>query len=205
MYNIMKKRLILLAAAAASLVSIACNKTEQPIEPAAEAYIDATSKTTWTYFSLSNGAVVGTGEENATDNALWAARTDWDIAVCRYTVRTNSGKATSVGAKGGVYVSSETFESLTSLPKGASFATDEVVTSEGMGGTTSIVQSTATVIQFMTNEDGSLVMPPVYLKTPVYVFRTADGKKYYKVEFTQYQDENKVTGHVKFNYARIKG
>ena len=198
----MKKSILLIAAAV--LAFAACNKNEEPFSrEAQEAYIDATSKTTWTYFSLSAGEVVGTGEENETDNAAWAARTDWDFAVCRYNVRTNSGKATSVGAKGGVYTSSETFAALTKLPQDATFVADDVVTSRGMSGETSVVESLATVITFMTNEDGSKVMPPVYLKAPVYIFRTADGEKCYKVEFTQYQDENKVTGHVKFNFARL--
>ncbi len=197
----MKKTLILIAAAAMTLV--ACNKVNTFSRDAVEAYIDATSKTTWTYFSLSDGAVVGTGEENETDNAVWASRTDWDFAVCRYNIRTNSGKSTTTGAKGGVYISSETFETLTRLPDGITFETDELVVSQGMSGTTSVVESTATVILFLTNEDGSKVMPPVYLKAPVYIFRTADGTKCYKVEFFQYQDENKVTGHVKFNFARI--
>ena len=40
-------------------------------------------------------------------------------------------------------------------------------------------------------------------EAPVYIFRTADGSAYFKVEFTQYQDENKVTGHVRFNYAKL--
>ena len=195
------KFFLLLAAGIVSLT--ACNKTEPVSYPSAEAYIDATSKTTWTYFSFSEGKTVGTGEENETDNARWAARTDWDIAVCRYNIRTNSGKASSVGARGGVYVSAGTFDSLTAVPEGATFEVDDVVTSSGMGGTTSVVESTATVITFMANEDGSLVMPPVYLKAPVYIFRTADGARCFKVEFTQYQDENKVSGHVKFNYARL--
>lgn len=197
----MKKSILLIAAAV--LAFAACNKTEQFSREAEEAYIDATSKTTWTYFSLSAGEVVGTGEENESDNAAWAARTDWDFAVCRYNVRTNSGKATSVGAKGGVYVSDQKFDALTGVPQDVVFETDEVVTSRGMSGVTSVVQSKATVITFMTNEDGSKVMPPVYLKAPVYIFRTADGEKCFKVEFTQYQDENKVTGHVKFNFARL--
>ena len=95
------------------------------------------------------------------------------------------------------------FAALDKLPQDATFAVDDVVTSRGMSGETSVVESLCTVITFMTNEDGSKVMPPVYLKAPVYVFRSADGEKCYKVEFTQYQDENKVTGHVKFNFARI--
>lgn len=109
----------------------------------------------------------------------------------------------SVGAKGGVYVSSESFDELKNVPKGATFEADDVVTSSGMSGTTSVVQSSATVITFMTNDDGSKVMPPVYLKAPVYIFRSADGKKHFKVEFTQYQNEDKVTGHVKFKFAGI--
>lgn len=198
----MKKSILLIAAATLALA--ACNKNDEPFSrEAEEAYIDATSKTTWTYFSLSAGEIVGTGEENESDNAAWAARTDWDFAVCRYNVRTNSGKATSVGARGGVYIPDKTFEGLTEVPQGVVFEADEVVTSRGMSGVTSTVQSKATVITFMTNEDGSKVMPPVYLKAPVYIFRTADGEKCFKVEFTQYQDENKVTGHVKFNFARL--
>ena len=200
----MKKSIIFSLIAACTVLSFsACDKTPQRVGETREAYIDATSKTTWSYFSLSNGRIVGTGEETEADNAAWAARTDWDIAVCRYNVRTNSGKATSVGAKGGTYIASESFEALTAVPQGASFAADELVTASGMGGTTSVVHSAATVITFMTKEDGSKVMPPVYLKAPVYIFPSADGANYYKVEFTQYQDENKVTGHVKFNYAAL--
>lgn len=185
-----------------------CSKddsTEQPQTETKEAYIDATSKTTWHYFSLAKNQVVGTGEENDTDNAAWAARKDWDVAVNRYLVRTNSGAATSVSAQGGVYIfeASATFNSVTAVPSGATFVADKSITSEGMGGTTTMVKSEATVILFKTNEDGSSIMPPVYLQAPVYIFRTADGKDNYKLQFTQYQDKNKATGHVKFYSAKI--
>ena len=143
-------------------------------------------------------------EWNAADNASWAARTDWDLAVCRYNVRTNSGTSTSAGAKGGIYTSGLSFEAMTEVPAGAVFETDKIIASSGMSGETSVSESTATVITFQTNADGSKVMPPIYLKAPVYIVRTADGTSFYKVEFTQYQDENKVTGKVKFNFARIE-
>ena len=201
----MKKTIILLICAAAALSIAACSKQEadKTSGEAKEASIDATSKTTWSYYSLVDAKIAGTGEETEADNGAWAARTDWDIAVCRYNVRTNSGAATSVGAKGGVYVSSESFDALKKLPEGIKFEEDVVVTSTGMGGTTSVVHSTATVIEFQRNEDGSMVMPPVYLKAPVYIFRSADGKKCFKLEFTQYQDENKESGHVKFRFALL--
>lgn len=203
----MKKVFLALSVALVALVS--CSKDENSgssVGDTHEAYIDATSKTTWNYYSLEENKLVGTGEETDESNQAWSERTDWDIAVCRYSIRTNSGAATSVDAKGGVYTfgASVPFASITSIPENVAFAADKAITSEGMGGTTTSVKSEATVILFKTNEDGSTIMPPVYLQAPVYLFRTADGKNYYKVQFTQYQDENSVTGHVKFNSAQIR-
>lgn len=170
-----------------------------------EAYIDATSKTTWHYFSLAENKIVGTGEEDKTDNAKWAERKDWDIAINRYMVRTNSGAATTVSSQGGVYTfdASTDFNAIKSIPANVSFAADEAVTSQGMNGETTVVKSSATVILFKKNPDGSMIMPPVYLQAPVYLFRTADGKGHYKVKFTQYQNESKVTGHVKFHFSKL--
>ena len=132
--------------------------------------------------------------------------TDWDIAINRYSIRTNSGEASSTGAKGGVYTfdSTVTFDSVAEVPAGATFSTDKAVTSEGMGGTTTTVKSEATVILFKTDAEGNKVMPPVYLQAPVYLFRSADGNHCYKVLFTQYQDENKESGHVIFSFAEVK-
>ena len=170
-----------------------------------ESYIDATSRTTWNYFSLSENKVVGTGEETDADNAEWFARNDWDFAVNRYNVRTNSGDATSIGSKGGVHTmdSSVSFNSVSSVPSDADFIADVAVTSSGMSGTTTSVKSEASVILFKKNEDGSSIMPPVYLQAPVYLIRTADGNHVYKVQFTQYVDENSVTGHVMFDSAQL--
>lgn len=187
---------------------VSCSKddsTPTPPVQAQEAYIDATSKTTWHYFNLAQNKIVGTGEENKTDNGKWAERKDWDIAVNRYMIRTNSGAATSVGALGGVYTydASIDFNAINSIPANVTFAADEAVTSEGMNGTTTMNKSKATVILFKKNPDGSMVMPPVYLQAPVYLFRTADGKGHYKVKFTQYQNESKVTGHVKFYSSKL--
>lgn len=206
----MKTKLILSALFSTMILGLgSCSKDnpkEELLPETKEASINATSKTTWHYFSLAENKVVGTGEENATDNTAWAARKDWDLAINRYLIRTNSGAATSVSAQGGVYTfdASTTFASVTAVPSGATFVADKSITSEGMGGKTTMVKSNATVILFKKNNDGSMIMPPVYLQAPVYIFRTADGKDYYKLQFTQYQNENKVTGHVKFYSAKIK-
>ena len=170
-----------------------------------EVSINATSSTAWNYYSFAEDKVVGSADESEENNAVWAARKDWDIAIRRYNIRTNSGEFTSVNAKGGVYTfdKNTSFASVSSLPNGARFVEDKIITSTGMGGSSSVIRSEATVILFKENEDGSLVMPPVYLPAPVYIFRTADGNHYYKVEFTQYKDENDVAGHVKFNRAKV--
>lgn len=199
---------VFLALSIALVALVSCSKDDgQPVLETTETYINATSNTTWNYYSFSSGKLVGTGEETTQDNDTWFARTDWDIAINKYNVRTNSGTATAVGANGGVYICalSVAFNSLNALPGGVQFVADKAVTSSGMGGSvTTTIRSQASVILFKTNDDGSMIMPPVYLQAPVYVFRTADGKEYHKVQFTQYQDENKVSGHVKFYSAQIK-
>lgn len=206
----MKTKMIFSALFAVAILGFtSCSKEDKASQPPTETketYIDATSKTTWHYFSLAENKIVGTGQENATDNQAWSARTDWDIAVNRYTLRTNSGASSSIGAQGGVHTfpAATTFGSVLSLPSDAVFVADKSVTSQGMGGaTTTVVRSEAAVILFKMNDDGSTIMPPVYLQAPVYVFRTANGQDHYKVQFTQYQDENKATGHVKFYSAKI--
>jgi hypothetical protein len=201
------KKLLYLFIAISFIAYTSCKDDDDTPTGAGETlsqYIDASSKTTWHYFSFKNGVEVGTGEETVTDNTTWFARTDWDIAICRYYIRTNSGAATSVGSQGGVFTCDENvnFTSLEVVPDGAVVVGDKAVTITGHGGTSSeVVESTAQVIQFKLDEDGSMVMPPVYLQSPVYIFKTADGKETYKVNFTQYVNEEGTTGHVKFDYA----
>jgi hypothetical protein len=202
----MKKAIYLLAIALITMSS--CTEDDPPPKTGEikTISIDASSNTTWHYYSFSSEKVIGTGEEDSSSNASWFARSDWDIAIQRYSVRTNSGDATSVGSKGGVYTCDEsiTFSGLEEVPEGASFETDETITKSGHGGTTyEITLSTAQVIQFKKNQDGSLVMPPVYLPSPVYIFKTADGAKNYKVNFTQYINEDGASGHVEFDVAQL--
>jgi len=204
----MKKILFALPIVLISLFS--CSKeydSTQNSGETKETYIDASSKTTWNYYSLSEKKIVGTGEENDEDNESWSKRSDWDFAVRRYLIRTNSGASTSISSQGGVYTfnSSISFSSVSKVPENATFVADKLIATEEMNGTTTnTVKSETTVIVFKKNEDGSLVMPPLYLKAPVYIFRTANGEKYYKVQFTQYQNENSVTGHVKFYSEEIE-
>ncbi len=200
------KNLVYLLTAIAIISFSACSDDDDEPQGAGETLsksIDASSKTTWNYFSFADSTVVGTGEESDSDNASWFARDDWDIAICRYYIRTNSGAATSISSKGGVFTCPEalTYSSLDAVPDTASFVVDQVISVTGHSGTTEKIQSEAQVIQFKTDENGDKVMPPVYLQSPVYIFKTADGESTYKVLFTQYEDADGNTGAVMFDYA----
>ena len=198
------KKMLKMAVVLMGLITLtACPKNEKKAETQ-EAAVDAVEKDLWHYYSLSAKQEVGTGKEDSTDNALWFSRTDWDLAISRYFIRTNSGLSTTQNAQGGVYTFAEnvTFDAAV-LPSGAVFATDKAVTTTGMGGTTTTMKSEATVVRFQTDAEGNMIMPPQYLKAPIYAFRSADGRSCYKVEFTQYKDEAGESGHVRFYYQKL--
>lgn len=225
----MKKNIFILSVLVIAVLFTSCKKDEPAVvvpDNAKEVYIQATKSNTWHYFSFAENKVVGTADENKENNAAWAARKDWDIAIKKYHIRTNSGKATTVGSNGGVYIYKTKkdgdspvyiyddkipFSSVKSIPSGTVFNTDKEVTEAGMGGNTiTTVKSEAQVTIFkmrLVDEKENkwgMIMPPKYLLAPLCLFRSADGKKVYKVQFTQYINEDDVSGHVKFNFAEIK-
>lgn len=176
---------------------VAVPNPENPDKPTSTGY--------WRYYSFSQNKVLGQGLESVEDNAKWAARTDWDVAINTYTIKTNSGTSTTSGGKCGVYTAEGvSFESILTVPANAKFEADVLVTAGGMGGVTTVSKSTSQVIQFKKDADGSLIMPPVYLQSPVYIFKSVGGNKNYKVNFTQYLNADKVAGHVEFDIAEIK-
>lgn len=214
----MKGKFLFAAATIVALTFSSCSKDDtEPQQPGetTEAYINASSSTIWQYYSFAKNEVVGSAEGNAENDADWAARKDWDIAIRRMYIRTNSGTSTSVGSQGGVFIfdtdnkdnygnitATTSFASVKNVSDVSALVSDVLVTYAGMSGDITTSQSKA-VVTAMKKEESGAVMPPVYLKAPVCLFRTADGNNYYKVEFTQYQDEDANRGHVKFNKAQI--
>lgn len=203
------KKIFAFAFLAMTVISTACSKSDDGndgpvVGDTKEASVDATANGVWQYFSFADGKVIGSGD--GTEDTKWFASDAWDMALSRYSLRFNGGAAYTSGGLGGVYTcdGSLSFASILSVPEGVTFATDETITTEGMAGTTTTVKSKAEAIVFKTDADGNKVMPPVYLKAPVYIVRTADGEHYYKVEFSQYKDENNVSGMIKFDYAEIE-
>jgi opacity protein-like surface antigen len=220
------KKTFLLAALAAALAS--CNKDTAPPDNAGDAsgekVIDASSPLLWHYFSFALDSIIGSQADDEgvvpAGNAQWSARTDWDFAVGFHQVRTNSGKSTTAGAQGGVYTmpSDVQYESIANVPAGAVFAADTDGTIVRMANprTTAgvLARSDVQVFYFQLKPDfntaldqqntAALKMPPAYLPTPAYIFRSADGSRYYKLSFTNFSDADGTLGkEVRFKWAQI--
>jgi hypothetical protein len=215
----MKNTLFLAFALCASMF-VSCDKDDDkpnnPESVVVEKYINATSQTDWHYYSFAKGELVGSAAESVENSAIWGARTDWDIAIQRYKIRTNSGQFTTVGAQGGVYLfdtnladtfgnitPATKFESVAKLPSGVEFAVDGLLpTDKPGGGSVDVIRAKPQVVQIWSNGQ-TPTGPPDYRPSPVMIFRTADGKSYYKVEFTAYKNDQDTSGHVTFSLAQI--
>lgn len=196
---------VILLSATFSLSSCSKDEKKSDLSTIYESYIDATSAQIWIYFSFSNNRVVGEGDDTQESIDQWSNRGDWDIALRRYNLKTNSGLSTKIGAKGGVYTfdSKTEFVSINKTPSSASYEADKEIITVGMGGESRIVMSSAVSVLFKKDSDGQMIMPPVYIKPPVYLFRDATGERFYKVEFIQYLDDSNKTGHIKFKWQEI--
>lgn len=198
----MKKHLILITIALAAMFT-ACSSSKNDDPKYDTRTITATSAD-WHYFSFANGNV-GSGGENTESNDEWFARTDWDFAIGHYFIRTNSGDATTAGAQGGIYEcdADVKFGSLSKVPSDAVFAEDEENYKEIMLYTpfTAIHSGYQSVIFDIDPSQ----MPPRFKKPNIYIIRTADGEKYYKVEFYSFKTATLMSsyGTTKFYVEEI--
>ena len=125
----MKKQLARLACL--SLLAAACS-AEHPLatgDPATDRMsVIPNVKGQWTYFSMVTHTVVGTCAVTDTlAQQAYAARTDWDIALCGELIRTNGG--TSGNGQGAVQrVQNKSFNALDQAPAdGYTTDTDDIV------------------------------------------------------------------------------
>ncbi|MCI2083029.1 MAG: hypothetical protein LKK19_02890 [Bacteroidales bacterium] len=89
--------LLAMAFLAASCVAWSCDRSPAPAVSGSSAI--STNDSTWTYYSFESGKTIGESrlmDEEA--DAAWAARNDWDIAICGDMIRTNGGSSGSAGA-----------------------------------------------------------------------------------------------------------
>lgn len=119
------KRVAAVAALAAMPAFASCDRSPAP---AVKDTVEMTvTDSTWTYFSLESGKTVGESrlmDEEA--DAAWAARRDWDIAVCGDLIRTNGGLS---GSASGALLrdTSESYYTLSSAPSDGYFSDTLVV------------------------------------------------------------------------------
>ena len=78
--------------------------------------IENVSDDHWLYFSFESGQVIGSSKLlDEAEDAAWAKRTDWDIAICGDLIRTNSG--TSGNGEGGIQnISNRSFNAIEEAP-----------------------------------------------------------------------------------------
>lgn len=83
---------------------------------ASEVTIHGLEEGRWVYFSIKDGATVGSSTFlSESEDAEWAARTDWDFAICGDYLKTNGG--TSGKGSGGILRDSgHNFQTLKEAP-----------------------------------------------------------------------------------------
>lgn len=168
---------------------------------------DDKSDNSWIYFSFEKGDTVKIDKSN------YQASKDWDIAFCKYYVRTNSGVSTDCGALGGaVATGKDNFDAVTVVPAASEFIVDENIAVQVMGGGTKNFTGCkafsirdkyfATWYYFLNPVDFPGEMGYVGNET-VFVVRTADGKKYakLKLKMSDTLDANGKPTQLGFSYV----
>ncbi len=165
----------------------------------------------WRYYSFEKGFATPVGEGSADpetgDDAKWAKRTDWDIAFCRYQIRTNGGA--SGNGKGAVAIikenaSMDDFSKLKEAPKSGYISDDKrdimyaMPPKNAMVGMSSVsTWVTEEVLDLATHKIKTTIVPTLF------VLKTANGK-YVKIYITNYKNAKGKTGFITFNYLYQK-
>lgn len=176
---------------AAAVLAVACgDKDGGPVGGEAKKYsVEAIPTSSsdpweWTYVTLDDGATVDAAD-------------DWDIAISRYrlaeiAIRTNSG--TSGPGSGGVVMAGGEVQPDSERP-----ISYMAMGPQGPGiGTMNISWSGVEAVDFSFE-----VMPPQYTMLPASTFRSADGERFYKVQFTGYLNDEGQPGYLTFEVTEV--
>ena len=166
--------------------------------------IDATAggmmnahKNPYVYISFSTGKRVDIDD--------YAAKTSsaWDMAFRRAVIRSNSGD--SGAGKGGVAISTDTFDKVTSVPAASSFAVDDFLTA-----TCTIKKNRINDIytavggpdgEWYNYSTGSMKLTP---NKEVYIVRGGDGASIYKVVIDGYYSSTGAGASYTMRWAKLK-
>jgi hypothetical protein len=186
----MKKIIFLVFSTAILFAACKKNNSGQPIE-AQEFTVNATSSTTWKYFSFEKNDTVTVADPSTS--------TGWDLAFQRYRIRTNGGRSGGgLGSAANSYKKLQAgFDSLTVVPDTATFAVDDSVEIAVQQGYAKYVLNPRLYSWFtmeFTNT-GTQIVPADY----TYIVKTATGK-YAKVWIRSYYSPLNASGYVTFQY-----
>jgi hypothetical protein len=188
--QIMKKIIYLLPVLVGFLFGCSKNDENPPLE-SQTFEVNATSSTTWKYFSFEKNDTIVVADP--------ATSTEWDLAFQRYRIRTNSGKSgNGMGAAANYFRKGQTgFDELKVVPDTSTFVVDsEIQIAVQQGYATYIVNPvlyTWFAIELATQ--GTQIVPSDY----IYIVKTATGK-YAKAWFKSYYSATNVSGFVSFQY-----
>lgn len=160
--------------------------------------IRATSQTTITYCDLSNGSRIEPGASDV-----------WDLSFQRFKAGTNSGTNGFGTAGGGACQTGTTnFASVTSLsafsgttaPDCPEFSTDTALSGAGAGGGSVAFNGSPALKDWYAY---NIFTHALSAKGDVFIIRSSDGAKYYKMQMMDYYDAAGAAGYPKFRYAEI--
>jgi len=197
----MKKHLSFLLAAFLLISTVGCDDDDDdatsapaPINSEGDTkLINATSKTSWVYFSFEKGDTLQISDPKSSD--------EWDLAFMRYYLRTNSG--TCGNALGGAYNAGKVaLSSVTEAPETGYVVDDSVAVAvhTGKEGEYKKMAMNSTLAGWISFKMVSMPPEPVYSDS-VYVIKTAKGK-YAKVHVKNYYGgDGKTSGMIDFDYV----
>lgn len=206
-------KILALGAVFISLLSCEKNKTpdtpSKPDEPGKpiknEVVVDATDYYTWNYFNLKDGKVVGKLKYEEKEGEFFVLKGDessmeWDIALHRGDLKTNSGSVYATGKKN--------MTEVTEIPEG-NYVSDKE--------TDKIIVDNSQMMQGIIGYGKSLInpalmtwytqagMPPTFeYSKEVFVLKTKDGR-HFKIQFTTYKSDptGQKSGNIAFNYEEL--
>lgn len=224
-----KKRILVLALSSLFLMGISSCNTDKPEAPTAEQkqeYLDASAYDSWVYFSFKTNKVIKVLKEypEIDKDNRWdpAKSTEWDVAFHRQEIRVNGN-----GFAGGAEIAVTEFTDfsadidISKLKFVNNEIGDVIYSSVGMPPQTKtkkalwVSQTTEDVPwKYRTNwfdrkntmKNGWMGQIKKMYKTNqyIFVFKAADGKTLYKVNWTGFMTKKGTGGGVTFRYIKIQ-
>jgi len=185
------KKIVYLSVAVIGLF-IACKKEDtKPAIQSQTFEINATSKTSWRYFSFAQNDTIA-----VTDSA---SSNEWDLAFQRNNIKTNGGKSgNGMGSAANSYQKGQTgFDALKLVPDTSTFISDDSVVVPIQGSYTIYVINPVLFTWFtmQTADQGTQIVPT----DNIYIVKTGTGK-FAKVWFKSYYNAYATSGYVTIQY-----